>query len=84
MDPDSRDMTSRRDLDVLLFAVREGDMRLASLIAAALHRERLWAPLAAGPPVPAAPPRAHGEPSPLARRALGAVLARLGLDQPGE
>jgi hypothetical protein len=79
MHPDPDDMKTRRDLDVLLFAVREGDMRLARLIASALSRERaiLASPLPAGSTLA----RALGEPSPLARRTLTAVLTRLGLDR---
>jgi hypothetical protein len=66
MAPDPGDMNLRRDLDVLLFAVREGDTRLAELIARAVRRET----------------RAATAPSPLAHRTFDALVAHLGLDPP--
>jgi hypothetical protein len=72
MEPDPGDMKIQRDLHLLLFAVREGDTRLAELIAAALGRERRG---------PAIPRRWAGEPSPLARRTFNALVARLALEE---
>jgi hypothetical protein len=79
VDADPRDMDIHRNLAVLRFAVHEGDTRLAELIASALTRDR--AALATAAPVP---PRAVGEPSPLARRTLERLFTRLGLDEHDE
>lgn len=80
MEPDSGDMDIRRNLALLLFAVREGDTRLAELIASALRRER-GEVVPAGAPL-AATRRDVGEPSPVARRTLDALVVMLGLDEP--
>jgi hypothetical protein len=63
-------MTHARDpMTLALFALREGDLRLAELILRALRRER-----------EAAPPRSTAAPSPLAHRTLDALLILLGVD----
>ena len=68
MEPDSSNMQLRRDLAVLLFALREGDVRLAELIARALFRE-------------ASQPCAAGGPT-LSGRTLDRLFTMLGLDDP--
>jgi len=73
-------MHLRRDLSVLLFALREGDIRLAELIARALRREA-GEPCAAGAPAAIAS-STRAAPSPLARRTLDALVVMLGLDDP--
>lgn len=88
MHDDPRPVRHHRDpMALLRFAVREGDLRLAQLLAGALRRERRMSvagavPALALPASPPVPPRSTATPSPLARRTLDALLTLLGIDDP--